>query len=676
MGEKQYRSGTYTGEGMGFEDKLTAKVVIEDNQIKEIEFDDTNSHDLSTQVNNQLREEILAKQSVDVEAVSGASYSSRAVVQAVSEALAKASGQEEQETSAEKDLNGVFQGSAKGMDGEIQVEVTFDDNKITNIKIISENESAGIGEYTLEEIPKRIIESQSVSVDSLSGATVSSMGIKRAVEEAIKAGEGDLSSFTKAVPTESQDEEFTYDVVVVGGGLSGLMASIEAKENGAKVALLEKQDILGGSSAMSSGNLLGASSEEHVEPMFNAWLQRSKIQTKNPINQELLKALVQVSPNVMEVFKEAGVEFKIIEDDNGSQTFKAKPSERSAKNAEAIKLPSKKANAKGGGNMLKKLWHYAKEIGVDIYLGTPVNELLTEANEVVGVVSESKAGKKVFHSKAVVLASGDYAHNNDMAEKYAPEAAGEYSASAVGNTGDGHRLAIEQGAAMTSYQDSMSGVFNANPYDQATIGDPTNDYPFESLVIDMEANRPFKEDGNSHAQKYHFKRPQGRNNAWCIMDKDIAKDFIHLDEYLERTAKGDQIIQAYQADSLEELAKLIDVPEDKLIETVQRYNELVEKGQDTDCGKDSKFLSAVDQAPYYAVLLYDGTRGIYGGIKTNHNAQVINQDDQAIEGLYASGVISSGEFFGDYYAGRQALDVASHMGYIAGKAASNYALES
>lgn len=110
-----------------------------------------------------------------------------------------------------------------------------------------------------------------------------------------------------------------------------------------------------------------------------------------------------------------------------------------------------------------------------------------------------------------------------------------------------------------------------------------------------------------------------------------------------------------------------------LVATVDRYNELCEAGEDTDCGKDAQYLSALDDGTYYAVREYDMTRGNYGGIVTDTEGRVINTSDEAIPGLYAADIVSSGDSFGDYYPGSEALSVGIHMGYICGQNAAAYA---
>lgn len=573
---------------------------------------------------------------------------------------------------------GTYTGHAVGMGGDLEVSVEFSEDAITNIAIEEHDETSGICEKPFEVIPAAIIENQSLAVDSVSGATYTSAALKTAVANAVEEAGGDVDSLRAAkIAHNPVDEEFNYDVVVAGGGLSGIVSAYEAAKNGAKVALIEKNGLLGGTSITASGNMLVAFNDEDKVTMKQGWLDRSKAQDLNPIEMDMLDALIEVSPNVMELYEEAGVDYRTeINEKNGSITVKINPNELSKKNAENITIPSKDANAKGGPALIFTLIDKLEELGVDIYLDTPATELITDDSEIKGIVSQTKNnGRKTFHAGAVVLATGDYSHNKEMDKEYNKRGAGEYSASAIGNTGDGHKLALEVGAVMNPFQESMSGVFNANPYDMPMIGDPTNGYPFEAILLNMQGKRVFKEDGGSHPQKFQFVREDGLNTAWAVMDSEIAENFVRLDEYLEKTEKGDDIIRVYKSDSIEDLAKLMELDPEVVKAEVNRYNELAAAGKDTDFEKDPTFLKEFNEGPYYAALLYDGTRGVYGGIKTNTDGAVVDEYGNPISGLYASGVISSGQFFGDFYPGRQALGVASHMGYISGRSASEYALD-
>ncbi len=129
-----------------------------------------------------------------------------------------------------------------------------------------------------------------------------------------------------------------------------------------------------------------------------------------------------------------------------------------------------------------------------------------------------------------------------------------------------------------------------------------------------------------------------------------------------------------KADTIEELAEKINIDPAVLKATVDRYNELCEKGEDEDFGKDAELMVPIVEAPFYAVRSYCVTRGIAGGIKTNTAAEVLKEDGSTIPGLFASGAIASRRFYGGAYQGAAVLSVAGNMGYIAGENAAKSAL--
>ena len=572
--------------------------------------------------------------------------------------------------------DGTYTASAQGMDGTVSIEVTIADNAITAITVVDDNETAGVGTKALVFIPDAVIRSQSLAVDNVSGATISSMAIKSAIADAITQAGGDAKEWrsrevTMELPEDAPEPpvdmnvtEYEYDVVVVGAGLAGLTAALTAEQAGAKVALLEKQGIVGGTSIFSSGNFLAAGTDELIPDVVKAWDKRNKLQEVNKVNIGLVENLLAVSPTVLKMYEDVGVEFTYNDE---TYTASPVPSEKAVKNAETVEMVDVKVKSKGGEALIESLTTRLFEDGVDVFLSMPAKSLVTdESGTVTGVVAESKVfGEKTFHAKAVILCTGDYARSDELNAQLAPETVGEYTATAVSNTGDGHRMAIEVGAGLHPYQESLSGNFNADPYDMPVVGQPNNQFPFSILLVDREGVRRVSEAAGPHDQQVFFIYEDEPDHAWAIMDQSTADKFLNLQTYLDKTAAGSSFIVAYEADSIAQLAELIGVEPDVLTKTVDDYNALCEAGEDTQFGKDAQYLDPITEGKFYAVKEYDMTRGNYGGILTNEKFEVVTEAGEAIPGLYAAGIISSGDYFGDYYPGREALSLCAHGGYIA-----------
>ena len=568
--------------------------------------------------------------------------------------------------------DGTYAASANGMDGAVSIEVTVKDGAISAIDIVDDNETAGVGDKALELIPPQVVANQSLAVDSVAGATISSAAVKAAIADAIAQAGGDAAEWRKReIPVDKADAEYEYDVVVVGAGLAGLTAALTAEQAGAKVALLEKLGIVGGTSIFSFGSLLAAGTDALIPDVVAAWNKRNKLQEVNQVNMELVEKLLAVSPTVLKMYEDVGVDFTY--DD---ETFAATPvpSEKANKNAETIQMADVKGQSKGGEALIASLTKRLQDDGVDLYLNTPATALISDNGAVTGVICENdKTGTKTFKAKAVILCTGDYARDNELNAELAPETVGEYTATAVGNKGDGLRMAREVGAGLHPYQESLSGNFNADPYDMPVAGQPNNQFPYSVLLVDRTGERKVSEAIGPHDQQMFFIYEDEPDYAWAIMDQSTADRFLNLDTYLEKTAGGSTFIQAFSADTVEDLAAQIGVDPATLKGTVDAYNALCEAGEDTQFGKDAQYLDPITEGKLYAVKEYDMTRGNYGGILTDADFHVLTEKGEVIPGLFATGIISSGDYFGDYYPGCEALSLCAHGGYIAGTNAAEMA---
>ena len=228
---------------------------------------------------------------------------------------------------------GEYKATATGVDGDVEVIVKLGKDKIESVEVGEENETSGICEAVYETIPQAIVDNQSLAVDNVSGATITSAAVKTAAAKAIEEGSSKevVEALKKVeVPVDVKDEEFDYDVVIAGGGFSGIVSAYRAASNGAKVALIEKNGLLGGTSVTASGNMLAAPTDADKETMKTGWLNRSWAQDLNPIDMEMLDALIDVSPKLMQVYDEIGVDYRTEPSEkDGSITVKINPNEKS-----------------------------------------------------------------------------------------------------------------------------------------------------------------------------------------------------------------------------------------------------------------------------------------------------------------------------------------------------------
>ena len=193
-----------------------------------------------------------------MDGVTGATYSSDAVKSAVDAALAYARGEKEAPAKdAEIRFNpGTYTGRGKGYGGQIQARVTFSETGISEISIGRNSETAHVGDVAIAELPQKLIAANGLSVDAISGATMSSFGVKAAVlDAALQAGVTNADAFMNNTLEVVAGEpiEDTWDIVIVGGGGAGLCAAAQAAQDGNTVLVIEKNAELGGNTLVSGG---------------------------------------------------------------------------------------------------------------------------------------------------------------------------------------------------------------------------------------------------------------------------------------------------------------------------------------------------------------------------------------------------------------------------------------
>ena len=168
---------------------------------------------------------------------------------------------------------GTYQASAQGFHGSIVLSVTVDAHSITGIEVVEQSETEGIGAAALPMLVQSVLDRQTIGVDAVTGATITSEAFKAAMRDALTQAGADMDKMTAAAQkTELKEETLDTDIVVVGAGAAGLTAALTAVQNGCSVILLEKTGMIGGASATAgAGTIATGSRWQHEDGQRRLW---------------------------------------------------------------------------------------------------------------------------------------------------------------------------------------------------------------------------------------------------------------------------------------------------------------------------------------------------------------------------------------------------------------------
>lgn len=544
---------------------------------------------------------------------------------------------------------GTYTATTRGMRGDIVVEVVFDTDAMTQVTVKENAETFGIGwgmdTTPAEVLPALMVENQTVNVDTIAGATISSNAIKTAVGDCVAQAGGDAAAMPEFHTSVEYPETMEADVIVVGGGAAGLSAAITAAEGGAKVILIEKQGITGGSTTRSGGKILAAGTEwqtkqnfeDNADMMFDYLMSFSE----GLIDEELLRPFCDDSAENLAWLENLGVQVQDVEPIHSALT------------------PWRVHNTMGGGGQTDghggqisvPLTQKAEEEGVEILCNLSGKELITNGDgAVTGIVAETADGAKVtLNAGAVILATGGYASNAEMMSRYSDFMPQVVTSVPAGNVGDGLVMATAIGAKEFD-SEGLQLV-----YVSFTCGVGINEE--SGLIVTASGERVVDEwTYQSHVAMAlaRAKSPVG----YYIAAANDPNPTVQYGMTLDSTVK---------AASVEELAEELSMDPATLRATVDRYNELCAAGKDEDFGKPAEYMIPVEGDTYYAISMNPTTSVTFGGLSINGDSEVLDTNDQPIPGLYAAGEVAFTGLFGtEYPCCGMAIGSGVYFGRIAG----------
>lgn len=419
-------------------------------------------------------------------------------------------------------------------------------------------------------------------------------------------------------------ENNSTDVLVIGGGGAGLVASITAAENGANVILVEKMPAVGGNTLISATGITASDTKLHEEanrPFTKEDHFKKTMETsKNLADEKLVKLLVDSSNDAYEWLLTLGLKYKL----DPKDAFWIIP-EEGHYGAELVKALQAKA---------------ATFDNLELKVETRANELVVENGKVVGAKVTGKDGKEqVITAKSVILATGGLNNAPEMIAEFNPKYAGiNAEMTTPGPTGDGIKMAQAIGAQLKDMEFFQMRPLSLNGYWFKEI--IVNEEGKGGIIVNKDAKRFVDETLSPWDLGAEIIKAQD-NMAYVIIDSDVYN-----------TPDGKKMVdkaKGVQANTIEELATQLGLDPATLKATVDEYN-----AKNDPFGR--KTMGKVTTAPFYGAITKPSSHYTMGGVAINENAQVLDKDGKVIEGLYAAGEIVGGLYGAGRVAGNNTLD--------------------
>lgn len=579
---------------------------------------------------------------------------------------------------------GVYTAQANGNNGPVTVEVEVSDAEILNVKVTEHAETAGLSDTPIERIPAKIVEGQTLAVDTVSGATNTSNAILKAAEDALAQAGADIEAL-KAVQekdeTAGETAERHVQALVIGAGGSGLAAAITLQEQGIETLVVDKMANAGGATALTGALINGGCSKQQaergvtddVQTMFMDAMVYGSFQNDARMTWLMVN---NTGDSVDWLHDTVGVEFE-----EAINHFPEHTNDRAF-------YPKGKLPGYLTGTMEQ---HYLSN-GGELLLETRAQHLLTEDGRVIGASCSTADGTLNIYADVTLLATGGYGAS--VALRPADQM-GTLFYGASASTGDGIIMAEEVGA-MTHYMQYLKSYPQGieKPLDGGNItADGTtfrgNAYisPLASqavtlndgaIYVNVEGERCMNENMDFVSIK-KVTQKQTDMTVYLVMDQKGYDNWMGMME-VSAGLTPEIVAPWLDADdgkpvfrkgaTVEEAAAKAGIDAEKLSATVAHFNEMVASGKDDDFGRAEMSVGLDSDGPIYIVEQRLRMATSLGGLKTSTSFEVYDENEQAIDGLYACGEVIGG-VHGDESMPSNCVAWAVTSGRLAAKAAAD-----
>ncbi len=542
--------------------------------------------------------------------------------------------------------DGTYTGVGQGKNGEVTVELQVASGKLAQVRVVKHVETPGISDAALTNFPQSIVDAQSLNVDVVSGATLTSEGIRLAVADAIRKAGGDPDAFA-AVPVKKKVATKLIkdhaDIIVVGAGGSGMSAAVRAESLGANVILIEKMPVIGGATALNAGTLIATGSR----------FQKESLKETKDSPELAAKDIFRVGKN-----RNDPLMVKQVTERVGGVVDWLVYDLKIPYGPAATQYPDHSANRQLGVtgrsvNFLKLMREKFEHMGGKLMLETRAQELLRDQDgRVVGVRATDSAGNTVeLSSKAVILASGGFGAVKSML----PKEMNQYVFYGLDSeTGDGYKMATAIGADtinMDLVKMYPQGVETVPGHGLAATASSTDTMKKSGAIYVNRDGKRYVNELASLGELTDTTVAQPGHIAYIVMDAKAWKEYVNksledrlvpdeasLMKWTKIVNNGHPVMAV--ADDLKKAAEVMGVNPEGLAATVKSWNEMVANGKDTQFGR--KIVGGLGDGPFYIVEQKVRYQTTLGGLRAGEGMRILDKNGKPIEGLYGAGCVVGG----------------------------------
>lgn len=538
--------------------------------------------------------------------------------------------------------DGTWTGTGNGRNGDIKVELTVANGKITGGKVLQEEET-DFAKPAIQKIIDQAVAKQKVEgLDVVSGSTITSKATMEAMKNAIAASNGASVAKTAVADT-------SCDIVIIGAGGAGLSAATEAAGNGAKVIVVEKMGIAGGNTTSATGGLNASETSIQkqlgIEDSNDQYYEDTMKGGYNLNDANLVRNMVEKSAETVDWLISLGADLSDVGKMAGSTNKRTHRPQGGA----AI-----------GVHLVPVLEKAAKDAGAEIRYNTKVVDIIEDSGKPAGVKVTTADGDYTIKAKAVIVAAGGFGANNDMVVQYKADLKGFGTTNHKGATGDAFAWVEKFGAALTQMEQIQTHP-TVVPSNGVMITEAVRGNG--AIMVNREGKRFGSEMATRDVMSKDILNQTGKT-AYLLFDQGVRESLKAIEGYVKQGLLT-------QDDTLAGLAAKLNMSAENLEASVAAYNNYQASGNgDPDFGrKASEMPRAIATGPYYAVEVGPAVHHTMGGIKINTKAEVLNSSDAVIPGLFAAGEVTGGVHGGNRLGGNAVADIC-----IYGKIAADSAL--